>query len=546
MKKKPKTTSRSPKGKNAKGIRRGVKKPVQTGTRPAPAAPWGGDQLFRTLIENSSDAFALSDRKGNILYRSPSAKVISGIPDSKILSANMFGRIWPEDLKPARKLFAEMLTHPGKKIPFLIRVKGKNDKLKWIDGTGVNWLAKPGLQALVIHFRDVTEVKEATTALEESERRYRGLFENARLAVFQSTMKGKFIQVNNEFARMFGYLSPEDVLKSVRDIEKDIFADPPRRGEILRLRAKDPRLTTFENLYRRKDGSTFWGRLTVHTVMDIDQKALYFEGFIEDVTTDRAMEEALRESEEKFRSTFQNSASGVALIGLDGRYLMVNPVLCEILGYSEKEVLATDFFKLTHPDDREISRKVMLGALEGKGKNVRFDKRYLHKDGHTVWTEVNAALVYGTDGKPSHFISHVVDITRRKQAEEALRKSEEHYRSLFQNSLEGIGLSRGNTVLDANKALLEIFGYDDLAEFTAVPLMDHVAPASRALIQKHQNQVSKGEPFDNRFTYQVLRKDGAIRDVEISLEHFKVENGFFTQSTFRDITDRKQAEEALR
>jgi PAS domain S-box-containing protein len=546
MKKTPKTSSRSPKAKTKQPVRREGKTPARTGTRPAAAPSWIDDKLFRILIENSSDAFALSDSKGNILYRSPSAKVISGFPDSKILSASMFDRIWPEDLKPARKLFAEMLTHPEKKIPFQIRVKGKNDKLKWIDGTGVNWLAKPGLQALVINFRDGTEVKAAATALEESERRYRGLFENARLAVFQSTMKGKFIQVNNEFARMFGYLSPEDVFKSVRDIEKDIFADPPRRGEILRLRAKDPRLTTFENLYRRKDGSTFWGHLTVHTVMDVDQKALYFEGFIEDVTTDRAMEEALRESEEKFRSTFQNSASGVALIGLDGRHLMVNPVLCEILGYSEKELLATDFFKLTHPDDREISRKVMLGALEGKGKNVRFDKRYLHKDGHTIWTEVNAALVYGTDGKPSHFISHVVDITRRKQAEESLRESEERYRMLFELSPDSIAVYQDGKIIYANPATFRLLGAKAPEEIIGRLMLDFVHPDYREMVLKRSRQQERegksASPAEEKF----VRRDGSSVDVEVMAAPFQYRGKLSHLVISRDITERKRADEMLR
>ncbi len=681
MKKKPAPTTRPSERKTPRAARPAVKKTARpaaakTVRQPSPPAatpPWLNDKLFRTLIENSSEALALSDPKGKILYRSPSAKVISGTPDFKILSANMFDRIWPEDMKPARKFFEEMLKNPEKKVAFQIRVRGKTGKPQWIDGIGVNWLARPGLQALVLHYRDVTEAKEAAAALEESERRYRSLFENARLAVFQSTPDGKVIQVNNEFARIFGYRSPEDVAHSVRDVGKDLFADPARRLEIIRMREKDPRLTAFDNLYQRKDGSTFWGRLTVRSETDAKGKILHFEGFIEDITKNRAMEESLRESEEKFRSMFQNSAAGEALVGLDGRYLMVNPVLCEILGYPAKELLAMDFFKLTHPGDVEISRKAMLGVLEGKGKNVRFEKRYIHKDGHTIWTEISSALVSDAGGKPSHFVTQVIDITKRKraeealreseayyralvdaspvavtvtdlngtiqmcnahtaallgherpedlvgrnafeffapdevkraganlqrtlkdgivrnieyrlakkdgswfpaeltaalipnaegkpaafmavvhdiserrQAEEALRESEERYRGLFQNSLEGIGLSKGNQIIDANKALLEIFGYDNLKEFISIPLIDLVAPSSREFVRAQQEKAKKGEPYTQRFTYQILRKEGTVRGVEIALEHRKIGNEFFTQSTFRDITERDRAESALR
>ena len=154
----------------------------------------------------------------------------------------MFDRIWPEDVKDARRVFEKMLKSPEKSVSFQIRVRDKKGNPRWIDGVGVNRLAESGLQALVLHYRDVTEAKNAADALKESERRYRGVFENARLAVFQSTPEGKVIRVNNEFARMFGYLSPEDVFKSVRNVGRDIFADPSRRREIIRLREKDPRL----------------------------------------------------------------------------------------------------------------------------------------------------------------------------------------------------------------------------------------------------------------------------------------------------------------
>ncbi len=670
--------------------------------------------------------------------------------------------------------------------------------MRWMEGVGINRLAEPGVQALVFHYRDVTEQKLSAHALANSEKRYRNLFENARLAIFQSTPEGKVLRVNSEFARMFGYLSPEDVIQSVKNIATDLYVDPSRRGEILRLRKKDPSLSLFENLYRRKDGSTFWGRLYVRTARDSEGTEPYFEGFIEDISKKRAMSEALGESEEKFRLLFQNSPAGVALVGLDGKYLAVNPAFCEIFGYTAKELLATDFFGITHPGDAGTSRELMKGVLAGKGKSLHFSKRYIHKDGHTIWAEINSALVYGADGKPSHFVTHVMDVTGKKQAEEALRKSEAHYRalvetspiaiaitdldakvlmgnreaarllgfkrledligksafeffapdelgragenlqktlaegitsnteyrlvkkdgslfpaelsaavlldaqgkpaefmalihdiserklmeealreseekyrllfelspdsiavyqdgkivfanaatarllgasspealigrpmldfvhpdyrqlviersrqqerdgrpapvaeekfirldggaidvevtaapiqyagkkahlvicrdiserlragkalreseekfrSLFANSLEGMGLSKGNRVVDANKATLEIFGYENLEEFAARPLLDHVAPESRSAIRDYLEKTRRGERYDKRFTYKIIRKNGEKRDVEISIEHLTLGEEVFTQSTFRDVTERKQADEMLR
>jgi PAS domain S-box-containing protein len=148
-------------------------------------------------------------------------------------------------------------------------------------------------------------------------------------------------------------------------------------------------------------------------------------------------EAALLESEEKFRSIFNNSTAGVALVGLDGRYWTVNPAFSKIFGYSADEFLTVDFFQVTHPDDMALSRKTMQDVLDYKGKDVRFTKRYIHKDGRTIWAEVNSALVYGADGEPSHFVTHVIDVTERERAEEALRESEERFR-LFMRHFPGL------------------------------------------------------------------------------------------------------------
>jgi PAS domain S-box-containing protein len=142
--------------------------------------------------------------------------------------------------------------------------------------------------------RDITSEKQAEMILEESEKRYRELFNNASLAIFTSTVEGKVILVNPEFARMFGYKSPQDVIANVKNISLDCFADPNRRDEIRNLNAANPDLHTFENLYRRRDGSTFWGKLTVRQVMDPVNRVPTFEGFIEDIDDRKRAEEELR------------------------------------------------------------------------------------------------------------------------------------------------------------------------------------------------------------------------------------------------------------
>ncbi len=143
-----------------------------------------------------------------------------------------------------------------------------------------------------------------------------------------------------------------------------------------------------------------------------------WDGLLLDISEKKAAELALAESERRFRSIFLDSPAGVALVALDGRYLAVNPAFSEIFGYSTQELLAATFFDLTHPDDRDLSRRNMQRVIEGEGRRVRFDKRYLHKDGRTIWAEVTSELVHGPAGEPVHFVTHVLDVSERKKAEQ--------------------------------------------------------------------------------------------------------------------------------
>ncbi len=133
-------------------------------------------------------------------------------------------------------------------------------------------------------------------------------------------------------------------------------------------------------------------------------------------------EERLRESEERFRSAFDYAAIGMALVAPKGRFLKVNPFLSRIVGYSEQELLATTFQRITHPDDLQHNLECVQRLLAGSVRFYELEKRYLHKDGHTVWARVNASLLHNRHGRPLHLITQIQDITARKHVEDALHQ----------------------------------------------------------------------------------------------------------------------------
>lgn len=141
-----------------------------------------------------------------------------------------------------------------------------------------------------------------------------------------------------------------------------------------------------------------------------------------DVSARRATEDVLRESEERFRAALVNAPIGMALVGLDGRFLHVNPALCEIVGYSEEELVALTFQEITHPDDLEADLAQARELEAGRIPSYQIEKRYLHKDGHPVWIQLTGSRVADPNGATLYFVAQVQDITGRRRDEDAQRR----------------------------------------------------------------------------------------------------------------------------
>ncbi|MGE3979786.1 MAG: PAS domain S-box protein, partial [Nitrospira sp.] len=139
---------------------------------------------------------------------------------------------------------------------------------------------------------------------------------------------------------------------------------------------------------------------------------------------------ALRESEERFSKAFNEAAIGMALVAPDGRWLKVNHALCDLVGYAAKELEATTFQAITHPNDLESNLASYELMLAGEIRTYQLEKRYVHKQGHIVWVVVSVSLVRKSDGTPQHFITQIQDITERKLTEAALQEKEEKFRML--------------------------------------------------------------------------------------------------------------------
>ena len=167
-----------------------------------------------------------------------------------------------------------------------------------------------------------SERKSAEEALRESEEKYRSIFENAVEGIYRSSLDGTYIDLNPAFARIFGYDSPEEAMHAITDIGRQLYLDPEKRDECIRI-ARERGEAIFEVQFYRKDGSTAWVSNSVRAIRDSDGNVTHFEGVVEDITERKRMEEELRQSEEKYRS-LATTADSMYLVDRDYRYLSMN------------------------------------------------------------------------------------------------------------------------------------------------------------------------------------------------------------------------------
>jgi PAS domain S-box-containing protein len=258
-------------------------------------------------------------------------------------------------------------------------------------------------------------------------------------------------------------------------------------------------------------------------------------GAFQDITARRLAEAALLISESQFRGSFEAASHGIALVSTIGQFLKVNQSLCKMLGYSEAELLVADFQTITHPDDLALDLHHIEELLQGVVETYEMEKRYFHKDGRTIWAQLNVSLVRTLDGTPVHFVSQIQDIADRKNLTERLQ-------TLLDTASDGIHiLDRGGNVLQFSQSFAALLGYT--AEATArLNVRDWDAMFEpQELIPQIGRLISQPRAFETRYR----RKDGIIIDVEINAKGVVLDGVDHLYASARDISARRQAEWAL-
>ncbi|MEP7307623.1 MAG: PAS domain S-box protein [Acidobacteriota bacterium] len=308
-------------------------------------------------------------------------------------------------------------------------------RMEWILWEVRPWQKAGGAVGGLIMFTQViTDRKRADQALLESQAKLVLAMDMAKLGQWELDVAAGVFTFSDEFyalhrttaAREGGPRMPDD--EYIRRFVHPDDAPTVLRAGDLALAASDPNFThRFEHRIIRADGTTAHVMVRSAIEKDAQGRTVRTYGVNQDITDRKEAEEALRLSEERFRSAMLHSPIGMALIGPDGHWLEVNPALCAILGYSRDELLSMTFQSITYADDLGADLDAMRRLLAHDIETYDGEKRYLHKDGRVIWAQLNVSVVLDEGGHVRYFVCQVQDITERKRTASSLLALNERY-----------------------------------------------------------------------------------------------------------------------
>ena len=356
-------------------------------------------------------------------------------------------------------------------------------------------------------------------------------------AIITKDLNGTITSWNRGAEQIFGYTAEEAVGKSIFMLEPPDL--PNDMAQIMNVVKRGGVVDHYETTRVGKDGNKVRVWLTVTPIRNTSGRVVGATKTVHAISQPEQIRLDLRDSEERFRATFEQAAVGIAHVGLEGSFLRVNRRLCDILGYSRDELLKLDFAAVTFPEDLAADWKNVHALLAGKIDTYRMEKRYIRKNGTLLWANLTVSLVRGGANEAKYFISVIADITARKAAEQAMQRQAD----LLDQAQEPIfAWQPGGTIIYWNRAAAELYGYsrEEAVGRKSHDLLKTGLPSQAA---EFERMLEAKRLWQGELTHTT--KDGREIIVE---SHQKViyENGRpLVLESNRDVTERKRVERQL-
>jgi PAS domain S-box-containing protein len=375
------------------------------------------------LLNATTDIAFLMDKDGVILAANESAARAYHTTVDKLLGVHVYKRL-PPALAELGRMKASEAIQSETPVRFEAEWKGQ-----FLDHSIYTVLDENGQVArIAVYVRDVTRRRQMEGELQQAEEKYRNIYENATEGIFQATLDGRFITANPSLARMHGYSSPEELMQSITDIGNQLYVDPADREALIDLLRVQGAVQNYEVKMRGRDGSIHWVSINSRVARGSAGGPIYHEGTMRGITKRKETEQALAESEERYRTAIEHSNDGVA-ITRQYKHLYVNRRFVEMFGYdSPEEIVGQPVSVFVHPDDQERVNNINLRRWAGEPIPSRYEFKGITKDGRTIFIEVSATGIIYQNEPVS--LAYLRDVTQRKLVEETLLRSHKELEQL--------------------------------------------------------------------------------------------------------------------
>lgn len=516
------------------------------------------EERFRLLFENAIEGVFQTSLDGRILIANKSmAKILGYDNPHELISAitDIGSQIYANPHE--REIMISLLEKDGEvadheilfkradqeqvKVLLNLRlVRDKDGRHSYIEGSCI----------------DITARWRAEEAQKASERKYRTIFEDAHVGIYQSTPDGRYLTVNPAFARMFGYGSVDEMTAGVSAIAEQIYVYPDDRRRLVDLLEHNDHVEEYEAQVYRKDGQKIWILVSAHAVRDDHGKMIYFEGTCLDITGRKKAEEALKESMQALSEIIDFLPDATFVIDRKGTVIFWNRAMEEMTGIGSDSMIGRGDYEYALPF-YGIRRPILIDLVFEREEVIREAYYNVRKFGDVLLAESlvpvkgmddrylsgKARPLYDSQGNVVGAIEAIRDLTELKRSEELILTSHKKFEAIFQASPDPMAITEVDSglILDANMAFTQWSGYtrEDIVGQSTVNLhfWENVGDRERII-----RDIKAGRPVDKQ-EVRLRTKAGEVRDVIFSAKTIEIQGRSYLLTHAHDITERKRAEE---
>ncbi len=522
------------------------------------------EKRYRSLIEHAPDGIVLIDVSGEIKFASNSALRLFGYNEPEISNLNPVGLTHPDDQQLVLAALNDLIANPLRVHNLEYRFKHADGSWHWIQSTFSNLLADKSVEAIVINFRDITESVIAAEALKQSEQKYRLLADNVSDVIWTMDNEFKFTFISPSIYQLRGLKQAdamtEDYELSMPPASLQTIQDCISNAMKIKASGKNPEPEILEVQQYHKDGSLLWVEISIHIIYNNEGIWKGVIGVSRDVTKRKQAEDELKESRQQLLDIIDFLPDATFVIDNERKVIAWNKAIEEMTGVSKTDMIGKGNHAYSIPFYGKRQR-LLLDLIDTDDSVLKARYSNFYRKGNSISAEIFApelcegkgaflsnisAPLLNSNGDRLGYIESIRDITESRKAIQALKESEEKYRSMVDLLPDAVIIHSEGKILFANSAALKMVGIKSLKHLTTNTILDFVHPDSLNFARKRINQILLTGKPSGFAEEKIITTDNQTIEVEVIGIPVTYLGKPAIQTIARDITLRKKAEQEIK